>query len=393
MFCKNCGTQINNDGSFCSKCGTNSKSDAQNTTLNQTGMSATASISEIKCSNCGYEGSGKKGRRVVSQILIWLTLPFFWPAILLYYLITKKYLCPKCGSDFLGIKNKQGVYNAQRSGTSPIAWVFMILIIIAVIGILASVVLASLNSAREKVLDAEGSGYSAQEQISLSSIKKSVVNIMCESTIDGELSGGSGTVMSTDGTILTASHIFPQDEDTVFVDPDEGCLVMLPNEYTGEIEEMYWAEPIIIPGLSDLYDVAFMNITGVFEDEDGLVYGTYPKIFHSFWDSEKYDEICTDDKLTINLGDNVRVLGYPTTSGGMSLTITEGIISALNDDGKLLTTAKIDSGNSGGIAVADDGCIIGMPIAVREGDYENLGAIIPGDQITEFFDMLDIYLD
>lgn len=81
-------------------------------------------------------------------------LPIFWPAILIYYMVTRKYFCPKCGSDFLGIKDKSGVYKAQSTGSSPLLWIIVVLIGIAIIGILASVVLASLNSARDKGADA-----------------------------------------------------------------------------------------------------------------------------------------------------------------------------------------------------------------------------------------------
>ncbi|MFA7676260.1 MAG: trypsin-like peptidase domain-containing protein, partial [Candidatus Shapirobacteria bacterium] len=85
-----------------------------------------------------------------------------------------------------------------------------------------------------------------------------------------------------------------------------------------------------------------------------------------------------------SLGENVIIYGYPVTSGGYNLTITDGIISSLNDDGTILTSAKIDSGNSGGLAVNQNGCFVGVPSAVVNGDYQNLGVIIPQILIDEF---------
>lgn len=349
----------------------------------------------IKCGNCDYVGIGKKGRSTWAQVVVWMLFFFFWPITLVYYLVTHGYKCPKCDSTFIGLRSKNGSFSAPKSGAGPFGILVVVIISIAIIGILAAVVLASLNDAREAAIEAsnENSALNLEDyrqNISLQDIKRSVVNIYCENTLSGEIEGGSGTMMTTDGYVLTAAHIFPQDEDTVFVDTEQGCLVTIPDIATGATDEMYWAEPIILQGISDLYDIAFMEITSEFVDEDGIAQGTFPQKFDSFWDSPTYDSVCTDDQLDINLGDKVRVLGYPTTSGGLSLTITEGIISALDDDGRLLTTAKIDSGNSGGIAVADNGCIIGMPIAVRHGDYQNLGQIIPGDEISKFFDLVEI---
>lgn len=163
MFCANCGTKLEDRAKFCASCGASTTGDVLS------GAKPTDESRKqvtIKCSNCGYEGPGKKGRRVVSQVLIWMAFPFFWPATLFYYLITKSRLCPKCGSDFIGIKNKEGVYKAQRSGTSPVVWVFVVLIIIAVIGILSSVVLASLNTAREKAREASMNTTTSAEFLS-----------------------------------------------------------------------------------------------------------------------------------------------------------------------------------------------------------------------------------
>jgi hypothetical protein len=66
-----------------------------------------------------------------------------------------------------------------------------------------------------------------------------------------------------------------------------------------------------------------------------------------------------------------------------NLILTEGIISGKSKNG-YFTTAKIDTGNSGGLAVAkEDGemCIVGIPTWVSVGELDSLGIIQPIDNI------------
>lgn len=218
-------------------------------------------------------------------------------------------------------------------------------------------------------------------------ITSSVVNIWCQSSIDeNDISGGSGTIITTDGTVITNSHVIPQNEKNILTS-EEGCLVILPNKINGQPEEIYWAKPIVIPELSDNYDLAYLQINKAFTDENGEIRGTFPRTFPSiFAEEQRYDEICRFQNL--KLGDPVRIFGYPQTSGGMDLTITDGVISSLPGDGTILTSAKIDAGNSGGLAVDKDGCMVGIPAAVSEGKYQNLGVIISTDSILEFSNKL-----
>lgn len=213
----------------------------------------------------------------------------------------------------------------------------------------------------------------------------SVVNIVCESQMSEELSGGSGTIITPDGLIITNAHIIPQDEENLLT-PEEGCLVILPDQYSGEPKEIYWAEPIVYPYLSEQYDLAYLQIYDVFIDEDNEVYGTYPKEFKTiFSEPDEYDKICISSSI-VKLGDPIKIYGYPLTSGGLHLTITEGVISSLPEYGLILTSAKVDEGNSGGLAVDKKGCMVGIPSAISEGKYQNLGVIISTDLILDFSD-------
>lgn len=205
-----------------------------------------------------------------------------------------------------------------------------------------------------------------------SRISESVVNVICDE------SGGSGTIITEDGLIITNSHIFTNDDD---------CLVILPESETGTSKEMYWATPLRLSELSELYDLAFLQIYDVYVDEDYIAYGNYPNKFTHFDDTD----LCSEDN--VKLGEAVRILGYPNVSGGYSLTITDGIVSSFPGDGLIMTSAKIDSGNSGGLAIDQSGCRIGIPTAVSQGDYESLGVIISNNLIYEFIDLVSENLE
>jgi len=154
MYCKNCGKEVSSEAKFCNNCGSEVKinSHIKATTISTDPVSVESKSGKIiKCGNCGYIGEGEKNRSLVAQILAWICVMFAPLITILYFVATHKYRCPKCKSTFLGIKNKDGVFSGARGGASR--WVFIIIILfvgIAIIGILASIVLVSLSSAREK---------------------------------------------------------------------------------------------------------------------------------------------------------------------------------------------------------------------------------------------------
>ncbi len=223
-----------------------------------------------------------------------------------------------------------------------------------------------------------------ERKIDQNVITGSVVNVLCRANDDeASISGGSGTIVSTNGMVITASHIIPQDETSLLTE-EVGCLVILPNRQSGQPEDLYWARPLVYPELSDKYDLAFLEIYSVYTDNSGGKRGIYPRKFPSiFAEAQKYDYVCQFQNT--KLGDPVRVFGYPQVSGGNSLTITDGIVSSLPGDGTILTSAKVDAVNSGGLAVDKQGCMIGIPSSVVEGKYQNLGVIISKNSVMEFY--------
>lgn len=227
----------------------------------------------------------------------------------------------------------------------------------------------------------------------LNSIIASVVSVYCPvaGNMYNEGFWGSGTIWWEDGTITTNSHIVPQ-KNGKFSIAEEGCIITLPDPITGKAGDMYLARPSDpdVSAINTKYDFLNLEIYAAYIDSEGKSHGTYPRVFPAY---NPPKEVCPNGwgyQTPVKLGDKVRVFGYPGTSGNTSITLTEGIVSNIPDDGAtILTSAKIDSGNSGGLAVDTKGCAIGIPSAVHLGEYENLGVIV--NQTLYFKAMGDLF--
>lgn len=212
-----------------------------------------------------------------------------------------------------------------------------------------------------------------------------VVNVLCpykgsRISFDSEGKGGSGVVIQNDGIVITNSHIIPQIGDELDVN-EEGCIVLFHNTKNGLPMQAYLAEPVILPEYSEQYDLALLFIKDVYRDRFGNAYGKFPNKFPAI-----SSDNCSQEE--IKLGESITVYGYPDITGGYSLTVTEGVISSFSPEG-IVISAKIDSGNSGGLTVDKDGCFVGIPTMVNYGDAESYGIIIPPDDVDTF---LNIYL-
>lgn len=85
----------------------------------------------------------------------------------------------------------------------------------------------------------------------------------------------------------------------------------------------------------------------------------------------------------VKLGEKIIVLGYPGIGSMNDITVTEGIISGEEQE-YYVTSAKIDSGNSGGAAIsADRDCFIGTPTATVVGEAESLGRILKTEYLLK----------
>jgi S1-C subfamily serine protease len=179
---------------------------------------------------------------------------------------------------------------------------------------------------------------------------------------------GSGVLLVSDGIVITNSHVIPQFKDQI-------CYVTFPEEGTGRIKWTYAAKAYVIKDISEYYDLAFLEIVAPISKD-----APFPTIFTSIGDEGV--KTCLENDIKLN--DPVRILGYPEITGGLSLTITDGIVSSKPGDGYIFTSAKINEGNSGGMALGKDDCFIGIPAMVNKGDMESMGVIISNDTIGQF---------
>ena len=212
----------------------------------------------------------------------------------------------------------------------------------------------------------------------------SVVNLYC--TADGvDIAGGSGTVITSTGLIISNAHVVHQIGAPVSAGVKRECTVVFPNQETGTPESYYTGDVILSPKYSNDYDLGFVRITGSYSDP--LVEreeSEYPREFPSL----ESGKVCAEYKP--ELGEEVRAYGYPALIGGYYLSKTDGIISSIAmDKGFLITSAKVSSGNSGGLVLNREGCFIGIPTSVTFDQLESLGVIVSKERIQEFIGKIE----
>jgi serine protease Do len=163
---------------------------------------------------------------------------------------------------------------------------------------------------------------------------------------------GSGSIISPDGLILTNAHVVSDPEHQ----PDAlGVAITVRSDELPEAK--YLAE---IRAIDPQLDLAVIQITS---DLDGRPIDM---------EQLNLDYVQAGDSDLLELGDLLRILGYPTI-GGETITFTEGSVSGFTRErgveGRawIKTDATIAGGNSGGLAANAKGQIIGIPTQVGYG--------------------------
>ncbi len=209
----------------------------------------------------------------------------------------------------------------------------------------------------------------------LSSLSPSVVKIICYSdTYEENLQMGSGVLYHSDSGdpsiyfVETNLHVVQTSDGS-----PSRCVVAVYPSYrntsnflvyktTGYKIYKYGVDfAYLIPQITNSKNAGTMNDLGKYSKDFTL--NTYCK--------------------STNIGDHVSILGYPGV-GGSSLTVTDGIISGFEyDNGTrfIKTSAKIEHGNSGGVAIKNSGCILGIPTFIETGAAESIGRILDLDNL------------
>lgn len=191
------------------------------------------------------------------------------------------------------------------------------------------------------------------EIVNQDSIIKATVKLICPVSRT-MASQGSGTVISSDGTILTNKHV---------VDGTVGCLVGFINNYD---DEPYFNDRQI----ADIYSIS--------SDSDIAIL----KLRNPYSRNLTAINITGSNSNNLSLGDQITTYGYPAKFG-RKITYTSGDFSGV-DGNYLKTTAIIEFGNSGGGAYLKNGTFIGIPSAVMKGELNSLGYILSVNKINSW---------
>ncbi len=158
----------------------------------------------------------------------------------------------------------------------------------------------------------------------------------------GKGSGGTGSIISRDGMVITNAHIFARDSSRIVSDL---WIFLKPERVTGDtkrdLSRRYKARIVAYDLKLDLALLKIVNVDTALAQV-------------GFGDSE-----------AIAVGDQAYAIGHPEQGGLWSLTT--GVISAYRSDyagihGKDLfqTEASINRGNSGGPLLNEEGLMIGI---------------------------------
>jgi S1-C subfamily serine protease len=196
---------------------------------------------------------------------------------------------------------------------------------------------------------------SAQNKLSrdeIDRISRSVVQVIAP---DGT---GSGSIVNGSNLVYTNRHVaegFTEFTIAILIDPNKPAIPTFKAE---------------LVSFSGVYDLAVLKIT---TDMGGREV-TDEELRNGYGDTFKGFPVLTyapHDQIP-GRGDEIALLGYPGIGDG-EMVYTKGIISSMKFDNYLdneipvwyRTTAEMSVGNSGGIAINENGEIIGLPTYVR----------------------------
>ena len=215
---------------------------------------------------------------------------------------------------------------------------------------------SQLSNVEDVMGDLEERSTDLEDKISEIRVKSDDFSSIIEDVIKAVVSiqtnsgQGSGVIFNEDGYILTNKHVIEGASAISVIDYDS-------NSY-----------PVRIIGLAESVDLAVIQISS----------------------NQTFDSLRFEDD--VNVGERVIAVGNPL---GLSFTVTEGIVSAINreiDDtgvGYIQTDVSINPGNSGGPLINSRSRIVGIntfKISASEGLGFAIPAIIAEDIASQAFE-------
>ncbi len=195
---------------------------------------------------------------------------------------------------------------------------------------------------------------------------------------------GSGTVLDAEkGVILTNYHVMGDtDKRELYNSEGLAYIAINPTDLRGAPIIKYVAT--LVEGSPDL-DLAVLRITGMADPTARL-----PKNLGLV----SVERGNSDDLLP---GDVLAVVGFPGL-GGETVTFTDGVVSGFLDENKdgvyewIKTDAEVNPGNSGGLAIDQQGNFIGVPTAgYSQADVAGkISLIRPGSLALDYFDRANL---
>jgi S1-C subfamily serine protease len=210
----------------------------------------------------------------------------------------------------------------------------------------------SQTSEPEQVQPAESSGEDPGQGVEAADLATATVQILAlidEGSSYKSVWSGSGSIVSSDGLILTNAHVVEGIGDAL-----DALGIGITQATDTPPELTYLAELLAID--YDL-DLAVVRVATDLQGNEVSV-------------SLPWVELGDSDQVEI--GDRLRILGYPGI-GGETITLTEGSISgfiavrSIDGRGWIKTDATITGGNSGGMGTNQSGQLIGVPTIVTSG--------------------------
>lgn len=214
------------------------------------------------------------------------------------------------------------------------------------------------------------------ETLDRNQLAKGVVRI---ETSEGSL--GSGTVVDAElGLILTSAHVVAPRalgqgvaRDLVaseLSDDPRTITIWVSDGLDQTAEPRFRGEVVAADGYLDLAIVRITETVGGALIEDGDLAGLVP--------------IPIGDASTVESGDQIQILGYPTVAQSNAATLTSGVLAGPVQDTRLGSNrafinldAEIRPGNSGGLVADAQGRIIGVPTLNWIENSEDIGSMRP----------------